>query len=60
MWTDIRSVGRQAPRRGIKLTSIDLVRFTWNEKSDNQEDVESEEDKEDETNLNHDNIAPIK
>ncbi|KAJ3529530.1 hypothetical protein NM688_g7841 [Phlebia brevispora] len=57
--------------RDIKLTSVDLVRFTWVEKSDDQEDVESEEgqedeeseedqeDEADEANLNYDDIAPV-
>jgi hypothetical protein len=47
--------------RGIRLTSVDLVRFTWIEKNDDQEDEEDEEDsEEDEDNPNYDDFAPIK
>jgi len=57
LWTDIRSqVVKLLDKRGIQLTSVDLVRFRWTEKNDDQDDVESEED---EGDLNYDDIAPI-
>jgi hypothetical protein len=45
-------------KRGISLTSVDLVRFTWIETNDDQEDEEDSEEYED--NANYDDFAPIK
>lgn len=60
---------RLLDKNGIQLTSVDLVRFRWTEKNNDQQDIESEEDEEDknkdkedeedERDLNYDDIAPI-
>ncbi|KAI9432395.1 hypothetical protein H4582DRAFT_1111952 [Lactarius indigo] len=64
LWDTIRAeVVKVLDERSIKLTSVDLVRFTWTEESDDREIVESEEsevDEEDEGSLNYDDIAHIK
>lgn len=59
LWDRIRAeVVKLLDQRGIQLSSVDLVRFTWVEKSNDQEDQEEED--EDEDDVEYDDVAPIK
>jgi len=65
-WDRIRDqVVELLDKGGIKLTSVDLVQFTWLDKKDDQE-IQEEEDEDNDNddtqndNLTYDNIPPIK
>ncbi|KAG8743140.1 hypothetical protein FRC10_000357 [Ceratobasidium sp. 414] len=55
LWDRVRAdVVKLLDQRGIRLSSVDLVRFAWVEKNVDQEDQE------DQDNVNYDDIAPTK
>ncbi|KIJ11189.1 hypothetical protein PAXINDRAFT_177375 [Paxillus involutus ATCC 200175] len=67
LWDRIRDqVVELLNKRGIKLTSVDMVQFTWLDKKDDQEIQEEEDEDEDDDdaqnddNLTYDDIPPIK
>jgi len=58
LWTDTRSrVVELLDKRGIKLTSVDLVQFTWLDKKDGQE-VQGEEDNDNDNDVQNDDNSP--
>ncbi|KIM25253.1 hypothetical protein M408DRAFT_331350 [Serendipita vermifera MAFF 305830] len=64
LWDRIRDqVVELLDKRRIKLTSVDLVQFTWLDKKDDQEIQEEEDDDDDDDaqkDFSYDDIPPIK